>query len=159
MIASWGARAKELGAQWDEANRRYAKDAMLLKRLILARDIQDELSAEESSQLERLAEEVPNAKQQLDALATKKRDIERYVGAAEGFLQLLEKTEEEIEREDRSYLLEDGAAVGKLLIDCAQHELAFDMLTYDQQSLITDYANVFAREARSRMEKVLEMAA
>jgi hypothetical protein len=159
MIASWGARAKELGAQWDEANRRYAKDAMLLKRLILARDIQDELSAEESSQLERLAEEVPNAKQQLDALATKKRDIERYVGAAEGFLQLLEKTEEEIEREDRSYLLEDGAAVGKLLIDCAQHELPFDMLTYEQQSLITDYANVFAREARSRMEKVLEMAA
>lgn len=159
MIGSWGVRARELGMQWEEANRNHAKDSMLLKRLMLARDIQNELSAEEASQLEKLQKDVPVGQQQLDALATKQRDIERYVGAAEGFLQLLEKTEEEIEREDRSYLLEDGAAVGKLLIDCAQHERSFDMLNQDQQSLITDYANVFGREAQSRMEMVLEMAA
>ena len=107
----------------------------------------------------KLLKELPVGRQQLDDLATKQRDIERYVGAAEGFLQLLEKTEEEIKREDRCYLLEDGAAVGKLLIDCAQHERSFDMLNQDQQSLITDYANVFGREAQSRMEMVLEMAA
>ena len=159
MIASWAVRAKELGVQWEEANRSHAKDSMLLKRLMLARDIQNELSTEEASQLEKLQKDVPVGRQQLDALATKQRDIERYVGAAEGFLQLLEKTEEEIEREDRSYLLEDGAAVGKLLIDCAQHERSFDMLNQDQQSLITDYSNVFGREAQSRMEMVLEMAA
>mgnify|MGYP000181474100 FL=1 len=159
MIASWGVRAKELGVQWEEANRSHAKDSILLKRLMLARDIQNELSADEATQLEKLLKELPVGRQQLDDLATKQRDIERYVGAAEGFLQLLEKTEEEIKREDRCYLLEDGAAVGKLLIDCAQHERSFDMLNQDQQSLITDYANVFGREAQSRMEMVLEMAA
>ena len=130
----------------------------MLKSLLLARDIQNELSVEEASQLENLQKEVPVGQQQLDALATKQRDIERYVGAAEGFLQLLEKTEEEIEREDRSYLLEDGVVVGKLLIDCAQNDRSFDMLSQDQQSLLTDYANVFGREAQSRMEIVLEMA-
>ncbi len=158
MIASWGGRAKELGVQWQEANRIHAKEKLLLKSLLLARDIQNELSVEEASQLENLQKEVPVGQQQLDALATKQRDIERYVGAAEGFLQLLEKTEEEIEREDRSYLLEDGVVVGKLLIDCAQNDRSFDMLSQDQQSLLTDYANVFGREAQSRMEIVLEMA-
>ena len=59
MIASWGVRAKELGVQWEEANRSHAKDSILLKRLMLARDIQNELSADEATQLEKLLKELP----------------------------------------------------------------------------------------------------
>jgi hypothetical protein len=69
---------------------------MLLKRLSLAKNIQGELSAEEAAELTKLETEVPAQKQALDDLATRQRDIDRYVGAAEGFLQLLEKTPEQI---------------------------------------------------------------
>ena len=106
-----------------------------------------------------MSSEVPAGQQQLDSLATKQRDIERYVGAAEGFLQLLEKSEEQIEHEDRGYLLEDGTAVGKLLIDCAENDHSFASLSEEDQRLIRGYANVFSKEANQRMERVLEMAA
>ncbi len=158
LIASWAVRAKELETQWGSANRNYAKDSMLLKRLQLAQKIQSELSAEEATELTRLEVDVPASKQKLDGLATRQRDIERYSGAAEGFLQLLEKSEEQIEQEDRSYLLEDGAQVGKLLVDCAESDKPFKLLSEEDQSLIIGYSNIFHQEAKDRMEKVLEVA-
>lgn len=157
LIASWSVRAKELQEQWSVANRDYAKDTMLLKRLQLARNVQNELSAEEAEELTRLEASVPTSKTRLDGLATRQRDIERYVGAAEGFLQLLEKTEEQIEQEDRSYLIEDGAQVGKLLVECAESDKPFSSLSQDDQALIIDYSNIFQNEAKDRMQKVLEV--
>jgi hypothetical protein len=159
LIASWAKRAEALGGQWDVANRNLAKDGMLLKRLVLAKEIQHELSPEEAEELKKLETEVPVKKQALDDLATCQRDIERYVGAAEGFLQLLEKSPEQIEQEDRGYLIEEGAHVGKLLIECAEHNKPFRELNPDDQSLVTDYANIFKKESRERMKTVLEMAA
>ncbi|WP_409420822.1 hypothetical protein ABHF91_13700 [Pseudaeromonas sp. ZJS20] len=157
LIASWAMRAKDLGTQWQEANRKHAKDSMLLKRLLLAKDIQGELSIEETDELASLATEVPEEKENLDALSTKRRDIERYVGAIEGFLQLLEKTPEEIEAQDRSYLIDEGAEVGRILIHCAEHDLAFRDLTQEEQELITDYSNIFKKESEARMNNVLEI--
>ena len=159
LIASWAKRAEAIGAQWDIANRNYARVSMLLKRLLLAKDIQSELSVEESAELTTLEAEVPKQKAALDKLATGERDIQRYVGAAEGFLQLLEKSQEQIEQEDRGYLIEEGASVGKLLIDCAEHDKAFSSLSADDQSLLTDYANIFKKESRSRMKELLAVAA
>lgn len=159
LIASWAKRAETLDKQWEMANSDYAKNSMLLKRLTLAKKIQDELSAEESVELGKLELEVPAQKQALDALATQQRDIERNVGAAEGFLQLLEKTPEQIEEEDRGYLIDDGAHVGKLLIECAENDKPFSDLSSEDQSLLIDYANIFKDESKTRMKSILEMAA
>ena len=159
LIASWAKRAETLGEQWNVANRRYAKDSMQFKRLTLAKNIQGELSAEEAAELEKLESEVPMQKQALDALVTRQRDIERNVGAAEGFLQLLEKTPEQIEQEDRGYLIEDGAHVGKLLIECAEYDKPFSTLSSEDQSLLIDYSNIFQSESKDRMRIVLDMAA
>ena len=158
LIASWAKQAQSLGDEWAKANASYAKDKMLLNRLVLAKKIQEELSNEESSQLSILENSVPEQKQALDSLASQQRDVERYVGAAEGFLQLLEKTEEQIESDDRSYLLEDGQYIGKLLIECAEHNIPFSALEEGDQSLITDYANIFQQEAKDRMDAILEVA-
>lgn len=158
LIASWAKQAQSLGDEWAKANANYAKDKMLLNRLVLAKKIQEELSNEESSQLSILENSVPEQKQALDSLASQQRDVERYVGAAEGFLQLLEKTEEQIESDDRSYLLEDGQYIGKLLIECAEHNIPFSALEEGDQSLITDYANIFQQEAKDRMDAILEVA-
>ena len=81
------------------------------------------------------------------------------MGATEGFLQLLEKTPEQIEAEDRSYLLKEGEAVGELLIQCAQNDTPYSALEPDQQVLLTDYANIFKKEAENRTKTLLEVTA
>ncbi|MBN3757446.1 hypothetical protein G3N95_31250 [Paraburkholderia sp. Tr-20389] len=159
LIAAWAKRGEVLGQQWNEANRTYAKDKILLKRLTLAKEIQEELSEEETLELSKLEKEVPAKKTALDQLATRQLDTERYAGAAEGFLQLLEKTPEQIEAEDRSYLIDEGANVGKILIDCAQNEIPFDKLSADNQALVNDYANIFKNESKQRTEVILKAAA
>lgn len=157
MIASWAKRAEVLENQWTVDNRNFAKDNMLLKRLVLAQDIQGELAPEEAAQLEQLRHEVPTKKQELDALAERQYDLERYVGAAEGFLQLLEKTPEQLEQEEREYLLEDGPRVGEILIDCAQKDTAFSSLDDESKALVIDFANAFSTDSKNRMKELLEV--
>jgi hypothetical protein len=157
MIASWAKRAEVLEDQWAVDNRNHAKDNMLLKRLVLAQDIQGELAPEEAAQLAQLRKEVPVKKQELDALAERQHDLERYVGAAEGFLQLLEKTPEQLEQEDRAYLLDEGPRVGQILIDCAQHDTAFVALDDEARALVIDFANAFSTDSKNRMKDILEV--
>lgn len=159
LTAAWGKRVESLGKEWTEKNKSYAKDSTLHKRLTIAKEVQGDLSVEEQQQLVELQVELPARKQALDALATHQRDLDRYVGATEGFLQLLEKTPEKIEAENRSYLLEEGEAMGKLLIQCAQNDTPFSALDSEQQLLLTNYANVFNKEAKARTKALLEMTA
>ncbi|MCC4264125.1 hypothetical protein LL240_06620 [Oceanimonas baumannii] len=158
LIASWCKRADSLGEEWTVENKEYSKNKILLIRLNTAKKIQEELSEEESILLDSLEKELPEQKNALDKLSTQKQDIERYVGAAEGFLQLLEKSPEEIESEDREFIIEDGSHVGKILIDCAEHDRSFSSLNAEDRSLITDYANIFKNESKERMETILEVA-
>lgn len=159
LIASWAKRADTLGNQWKSDNKAYAKDVSLRKYLLGAQEIQSELSIEEKNLLTVLEMELPSKKEKLDKLATTHRDVERYVGAAEGLLQVLEKSPEEIEAEGRAYLLEESQRIGELLIDSAQNEKPFSELDPDNQSLMTDYANIFKKESKARMKSILEVAA
>lgn len=159
LIASWAKRAEVLDNQWKQDNKSYAKDVTLYKFILGAKEIQSELSAEETEQLTMLEVALPKQKVELDNLATRQRDLERYVGAAEGLLQVMEKTPEQIEAEDRTYLLEDGAHIGKVLIDCAQTDKPFKELDAEDQSLMTAYANIFKNESKSRMKGLLEVTA
>lgn len=159
MIAAWSKKGEVAKNKWDELNKSYSKDQVLHKKLSIAKKLQGELSAQEEEQLEELDKSLIITKNDLDALGTDSRDIERYVGAAEGFLQLLEKDPEEIKNENREYLLEEGNAVGKVLISCAQNDTKFSDLDVTDQDLITDYANIFYDEAKQRMNDILEVTA
>jgi hypothetical protein len=159
LIASWAKRAEVLDKQWTQDNKALAKDTSQYKYLLGAKEIQSELSVEEIQQLAELTTTVPKQKEALDNLATRQRDMERYVGAAEGLLQVLEKTPEQIEAEDRAYLLEEGTHIGKLLIECAQTDTPFSRLNEEDQSLLTDYANIFNAESKARMKGLLEVTA
>lgn len=158
LVASWAKRAEVLNSQWTKDNKSYAKEMTLYKYLLDANEIQSELSNEESQHLASLEIELPKQKEALAQLSTRQRDIERYVGAAEGLLQILEKTPEEIVAEDRAYLLEEGTHIGKLLIDCAQSDKPFIELNMEDQSLMTDYANIFKSDSKRRMKGLLEVA-
>ncbi len=159
LIASWAKRAEVLDKQWAQDNKILAKDTTLYKYLLGAKEIQSELSAEEVQQLAALEATLPKQKEALTSLTTRQLDMERYVGAAEGLLQVLEKTPEQIEAEDRAYLLEEGTHIGKLLIDCAQTDTPFSQLNEEDQSLLTDYANIFKNESKTRMKSLLEVTA
>ena len=159
LIASWANRAKFLDKQWSSENVTLSKDTTLYKYLLGAQEIQSELSTEEMQQLTALEAILPKQKEALTSLATRQRDMERYVGAAEGLLQVLEKSPEQIEAEDRTYLLEEGAHIGKILIDCAQTDTPFNQLDKEDQSLLTDYANIFKNESKTRMKSLLEVTA
>lgn len=157
LIASWAKRSEVMAGQWTKDNKVLAKDNTLYKYLLGAKEIQSELSAEEMQQLAALEATLPKQKEELTGLATRQRDVDRYVGAAEGLLQVLEKTPEQIEAEDRAYLLEEASHIGKLLIDCAQTDRPFSQLDKEAQSLLTDYANIFKNESKIRMKDLLEV--
>ena len=159
LIASWAKRAEVLDREWVQDNKALSKETTLYKYLLGAKEIQSELSPEEAQQLAMLEATLPKQKEALTSLATRQRDMERYVGAAEGLLQVLEKTSEQIEAEDRAYLLEDHTHISRLLIDCAQTDKPFSQLDKEDQSLLTDYSNIYKSESKTRMKGLLEVTA
>lgn len=159
MIAAWSKKGDVANNKWDELNKTYSREQMLYKKLTIAKKLQGELDMKEEEKLKELEMSLITSKSNLDTLGTEARDIERYVGAAEGFLQLLEKDPEEIKNENKDYLLEEGNSVGKVLISCAENNTKFSELQEEEQELITDYANIFYDEAKQRMEKILEVSA
>ena len=46
-----------------------------------------------------------------------------------------------------------------LIIDCAQNGKRWSELSDEEQSLITDYANIFAEDAKNRQEQIMQEAA
>lgn len=159
LIASWKKQAATLEAEFNEANKVLAKMKVDLRRLEIAKKIQTELDGKEAAELASLEKAVPAQEDSLNGIATRRRDTDRYADAAEGFLQLLEKSEEQLEQEDRGYVIDEGAAVGKIIVEVADQNMPFSQLKPEDQSLITDFANIFRKEAQQRMESVLEMTA
>lgn len=159
LVVNWELTRADVEAQWERLNTGHAKDAVLYKRLKIALDIQGELDAEEAALLAQLETSVPATHQKLEALGTHSRDLEQLVGAAEGFLQFLEKDEEQIRKDDQAYLLESGPEVGRLLIKCAEQNLPISALSEAEQASITAFANIFRAAAQKRMESAVQVPA
>ena len=159
LVASWALRCKELTNEWELSSKSLSKEKILLKNLVLAKDIQGSLSAEEEELLIQLQADIPKNQINLDSKLNELNGLNLYVGAVEGFLQLLEKDEHQLEAEGREYLIDEGASVGTLLMRCAEQNLSFHSLDLDEQALINDYANIFKSESELRVERVLETVA
>ena len=119
------------------------------------------LEENEKEQLRELTNKIPELERQLQSVETRRRDLDTYVGAAEGFLQVLEKDPAQLEDEGRLYLIENGRneRVGEILISCAQNNKSFASLVDSDQMLLTDYANIFKVEASARMQRIMEVTA
>ncbi|MFW1757230.1 hypothetical protein ACNPQK_21685 [Acinetobacter guillouiae] len=155
MIRAWETKFQNMEAKWNQLN----KDAAALKRQVKQLEVKmkiEALAAQEEIELTELKNELVTANHQLKQQAGDNRAMQSYVHAAEGFLQVLEKTAEQFEEEGRDYIIDDVAAVGKLLIDCAQNGKQWNQLTEDEQSLITDYANIFAEDSKKRNQDLIE---
>lgn len=149
MIIAWALDVDAIEQQWAVLNKELAKDKVMRRRLELSQDIEP-LTAEEQVYLTNLVISTDKDSQTLQSLDVAAREKRNYVYASEGFLQLLEKDEATLVEEDREYLAEEGAEVGKLLIECAQNGRAWTSLTPQERLLITDFANIFKADCKAR---------
>lgn len=159
LIAAWKNQSRALDAELNNTKTLLAKSMIDLKRLQLAQQVQNELDKQEIALLAALEVQVAALEKSWKDETIRKRDIERYADAAEGFLQLLEKSLDQLEQEDRGYVIDEGENVGRIILEAAEKKTPFSSLSSDDQSLITDFANIFHNEAKQRMESVLEVSA
>lgn len=110
------------------------------------------LSPDEQATLDELTATLPEAIAANEDLLARNVERERYVSATEGFLQLLEKDEQDLRANDLDYLIDLGGEVGSLLMECAHKGLRWKDLSEHQQALIADFANVFRADSVKRGE-------
>ena len=159
MIASWANASQTEDQKWEALNKTLIREKMLEKTLSTSKKIQGELSTEEEATLQQLLSDIPSKEIELKQIETKRMDIDRYVGASEGFLQLLEKDEDQIIAEGNEFLIEESPLIGAVLMRCAEKHIPFSELDEEEQDLIRDYANIFKKDARERMNTLLTVTA
>lgn len=154
MIIAWEKSRQILEEEWEAKNKTLAKERILHNRLVRAQKYED-LEPAELIALNDLAITLPRDTAALESLSNDLLARRNYVNAAEGFLQMLEKDEQQLIHEGKEYLLEQGAQVGSLLIDCSQNNRAWSSLLPEEQSLINDFANIFAADCQQRTQQGL----
>lgn len=156
MIRAWETKYQNMEAKWGLSN----KEAAILKRKISELEVimdVEALTQEQEGQLVEFRSELAVLGNYLTCQAEENRALKSYVHAAEGFLQVLEKTPEQFQLEDREYVLEEVSDVGMLLIECAQNNKPWSELSEEQQYMITDYANIFAEDSARRNRELVEV--
>lgn len=151
MVAAWSLEVQTLEASWTTLNKAVAKDRVLKRRLELEAEL-DTLPAEEAVMLSTLRVTLPQDEAVLSEQGDALRAKRNYIFAAEGLLQLLEKSPEQLQADGQQFLAEYGAEVGTLIIQCAQNDVKWQALEEDQQRLIIDFANIFEADCRARAE-------
>lgn len=156
MIIVWGVNLKVLEIEWAERNKSVSKEIVAHRKLETCKRVSG-LSEEEEVLYQKSSTALQKSKQELEEMANSKREMRNYVYAAEGFLQVLEKSAEQLEEEDKLYLAEEGGHVGMIIIDCAQHGKKWVDLTSEEQSLVLDFANIFEDASKARAEQIVEV--
>ena len=153
LMVVWVEKQQTLEQEWTELSKKLAKDRVLRTRLEVAKRSSD-LTEEESEIYSDLLNKMSGEESKLNRLDNERRSMKNYVYAAEGFMQILEKDDATLEAEDKDYLIEDSEEIASIIMRVAQNNVAWESLTSDEQSLITDYANIFEAEGRARADKL-----
>lgn len=149
MQKMWQLALTEQERQWKRTASKLATGKATMNRLKLEALVST-LSPDEQSLLDKLLATLPAEIAANDDLRDQNVEREHYISATEGFLQLLEKTPEELAANNQQYLADEGAQVGLLLTECAHKGLRWKDLTEEQQCLIADYANIFRADSVKR---------
>lgn len=156
MVTAWSKNLLDRQRDWELGNKALSKDMVRLRELENQMKLGVNLNLEEQEELSRLKQSVPTLKSKQDELAKGNRDMQNYIYAAEGFLEVLEGNEF---LADKEYLVSQTNSVGKIIIDCAQYGKRWEELSDVEQELIIDFANIFknASEERAKLLQVVEV--
>lgn len=155
LMVVWVEKQQTLEQDWTELSKKLAKDRVLKTRLDVAKRT-SELTTEEAEVYSELLTKMNGEESKLSRLDSERRSMKSYVYAAEGFMQILEKDDETLEAEDKDYLIDDSEEIASIIMRVAQNNVAWESLTDDEQSLITDYANIFEAEGKARADKLMQ---
>lgn len=150
MIVGWEEKHEALEATWKVKNKELAEATVILRRLEAAKEF-SELGGREQEALSHAQVNVPKLKTELEACREDALEMRIIVHAAEGFLQMLEKTPDELEAAGRDWLAEDGPEVGNLILQCTEHGRKWKDLTQDERNLLVDFANIFGEDCKKRV--------
>lgn len=154
MVIAWEKNRLALEKQWEEASEVVAKKVTHLRRLAMEHRLMG-LAEDDLALLKKLEEVVPVGQTRLDEIAKQAREMKYYIGAAEGFLQIIEKDEEVLEQEGKAYLIDDVGRVGMIIISCMEKSRKWEELTDEEQSLIVAFSNIFEQASQLRAQKLI----
>ncbi|MBI6922512.1 MULTISPECIES: hypothetical protein [Pseudomonas] len=151
MTIAWNMELELLEEQWKQLNQSLARDKVLAKRMAMASRT-EALTAEEQVVLNDLERNLGRDSERLDNLDISIREKRAYVYASEGFLQLLEKEEQQLIDDGQEYLADRSEEVGALIARCAQQDVKWGALSEDEQALLIDFGNIFEDDCRARTD-------
>lgn len=154
MTKAWQITLNADEARWKTMNLALAKEEMLLNQLKLAQKLSG-LSTDEAAVFAQLEQTLPTLREQFQALGKANRRTSAIVHASEGFIQLQEKTEAQLIADDQVYLIDQAEEIALILIDFMQNGRPLNEITEEQQMLITDYANIFAKASEARAQTLI----
>ena len=155
LVYSWTLKLNQMEQEWDSLNKDISKLKTSLRQLKIKGQI-EKLSILEEADIIKLSEDIRDNSYLLNEKQISNRSMKTYILAAEGFLQILEKTEDYWIEQDKEWILEDSQEVGLLIIECAENNKPWDELTDDQQSIISDFANIFAEDSKQRRKEMMK---
>lgn len=155
LVYSWALKLNQMDQEWESLNKEMSKLKTALRQLKIKGQI-EKLSISEEADIIKLSEDIHDNAYLLNEKQISNRSMKTYILAAEGFLQILEKTEDYWIEQDKEWILEDSKEVGLLIIECAENNKPWDELTDEQQSIISDFANIFAEDSKQRREEMMK---
>ncbi|PJK14087.1 hypothetical protein CO613_06755 [Lysobacteraceae bacterium NML07-0707] len=159
IIANWELKAKLMAKDVDDIVANISKMKVERRSLENAKKIQGELDVDEQTKLDQLNASLPEVELALEKAREEKEDIEIFANAAEGFLQALEKEEDELIAMGREYVLIKGEEVGNIIIKAADAGIHFSDLPVDEQETVRYFSQIFREDAEKRMAELLEVEA
>lgn len=161
LLPAWKMRLDQLEERWKAMNHSIARGQILLRRLEFDKSIATDgrLTDEEQVQLEELQANLPCDRLAFVELGAEKLALAHHLHAAEGFMQVLEKSAEELDAAGMGYMRESGEEVGKLIIQGAEQGKPWDQFSPEEQALIIDFANIFEQACSERVQRLVKVAA
>ena len=161
LLPAWKMRLEQLEERWNALNHSIARGQILLRRLEFDKSIAADgrLTDEEQAQLDELQSNLPSDRLAFVELGAEKLALAHHLHAAEGFMQVLEKSPEELDAAGMGYVRHSGEEVGKLIIQGAEQGKPWDQFTPEEQALIIDFANIFEQACNERVQRLVKVAA
>lgn len=153
LIIAWQARLDGIKNNVERLKKELAMMKVDIQQLKSKQKVEP-LSNDELVSLSNLEGNFMNISDEYRQADNDRRSMENYIYASEGFLQMLEKTEEEFKDVvgGDDWIIDSTTEIGTLLIRCVEQGVQWEELTDEEQDLIRDFALIFKKQSEARFK-------
>jgi hypothetical protein len=157
MIIAWVGEHQALEAQQKKREAAFIELDIEVTRMA-RRNKSGRLSEPEVATLDEKRRALDTLANEVKEQRARNAESKVFLQAAEGFLQIMEKDEATIEREDLVYVAQRSAQVGEIIIECLQKHRPWADLSEEEQSLVVAFSNIFEAASRARAAQLIEVS-